>query len=82
MSIPIIIPCASVSGLFLVLLKLADYADQILPFVVKVSLCAKSQVLNGESVIHAGRCSLISDGSRILLFLVAHYEHLPLVAIL
>jgi hypothetical protein len=53
-----------------------------LPFVVKVSLCAKSQVLNSKSVIHAGRCSLISDGSRILLFLVAHYEHLPLVAVL
>jgi hypothetical protein len=82
MSISIIIPSTLVSRFFLALLELADYADQILPFVVKISLCAKSQVLNGKSVIHAGRSSLISDGSRILLFLVAHHEHLPLVAVL
>ena len=69
----ILIPCILVSGVFLALLELSDYADQILPFVVKVSLCAESQVLNGKSVIHAGRCSLISDGSGILLFLVAHH---------
>jgi hypothetical protein len=82
MSMSIIIHRTHVSGVFVALLELADYADQILPFVVKVSLCTKSQVLNGKSIVHAGRCSLISDGSRILLFLVAHYEHLPLVAVL
>ena len=73
MRMSIIIPCAPISIFFIALLELADYADQILPFVVKVSLCAESQVLNGKSVVHAGRCSLISDGSGILLFLVAHH---------
>jgi hypothetical protein len=68
-----LIACTPVSRVFLALLELADYSDQILPFVVKVSLCAESQVLNGKSVVHAGRCSLISDGSGILLFLVAHH---------
>lgn len=63
-------------------MEISNNFDYVLTMIIKICFRSQAQIFNGEPVVESGSRDLISDRTRVLLFLVSHYEHLPLIAIL